>query len=197
MPSTPTRMANKALRIAGQVAMILLSLLFSFAYIDLNIPGHQNFCDADQIYLIRGMLILIMVFIGFLINAILFLWKKHWVVYRKLSIAGTILIVLAMISTRSLITHFQYGEEVHHISNLSDAYVLIDVRLFENGTFISSTYDASCNRENTGTYDLNANQLNLKFDNVKSEYLETRYAIHHDTLVSESGDNEKLIIFQP
>ena len=132
--------------------------------------------------------------IGFLINSIIFLIRKHWVKYRIIAISVTILIGLLILSTRAIVTEVVYGEIIHKISNQDDAYTLIKIRLFENNRFISETYNLSCNIENIGTYKLTGDKLTLVFEGEKSEYLDTHYQLNNDTLKSYNNEYKDLII---
>ncbi|MFI2742199.1 hypothetical protein ACG2LH_05630 [Zhouia sp. PK063] len=87
-----------------------------------------------------------------------------------------------------------YGKISYTITNQDNAYTLIKIRLFKNHKFISQTYDLGCNVENTGTYKLTANKLTLMFNEEKSEYLESRYQLKNNVLISLASENDTLIM---
>ena len=185
---------KNSLKIFGQVIIGIIILSFGISLINFTVPGHRNFCDADQIFMYYLGLLFIIITIAFLINSTFFLIKKQWTRYRIIAISLTLLIGLLILSTRSIITNTVYGKTLHTITNQDNAYTLIKIRLFKNHKFISETYDLSCNIENIGTYELTKNELTLKFNGAKSEYLETRYQIKKDTLKSLDHENEILIM---
>ncbi|WP_066633799.1 hypothetical protein [Labilibacter marinus] len=185
---------KKTLKIFGQVITGIIILSLGILLINFTVPGHWNFCDADQIYMYYFGLLFIVITIGFLINSVIFLVKKQWIKYRIIAISLTLLIGLLILLTRSIMTKTIYGKTLHTITNQDDAYTLIKIRMFKNHKFISETYDMSCNVENTGTYKLTDNELTLKFNGEKSEYLESRYRLKNDTLISLESENYKLIM---
>lgn len=185
---------QSTLRILGQVIAGFIILFLGIVWINFTIPGRRNFCDADQIYILYFAAFSIILAIGFLINSIIFLIRKHWIKYRIIAISMTLLIGLMVLLSRGIVTKTVYGKTLYTITNQEDAYALIDIRLFKNQKFISVTYDLCCNVENTGTYKLTENQLTLSFNGEKSEYLETRYEIRNDTLISLDNTNEILIM---
>ncbi len=187
-------MIRMVLKIFGQAIAGILILSLGISWISFSIPGQRNFCDADQIYMYYFGLMFILITIGFLINSIIFLIKKQWTRYRIIVISLTLLIGLLILSTRSIVTRTIYGKPLQTVTNQENAYTLIKIRLFKNHKFISETYNLSCNIENTGTYKLTDNELSLKFNGEKSEYLETRYRLKNDTLKSIDDQNEILIM---
>lgn len=188
----------KVLRIAGQVTM--LSLLFFLAYvlIDLKLPGQRTFTDQDQVgWALFGTLFYVLAF-GLLINSIFQLYRNHWRNYRIIVAVVTTVIIFLVISPREKYVNLLLGKPdlTYTRVDKNENYLTasVSIKLFENGKFLSETYDAHLNNENIGNYIFENGTLKLDFENEQSEYMGTEYKIINDTLqCMDCSEKVKLI----
>ncbi len=176
----------KVLRIVGQV--LILSFLFLFAYplIELKLPGKRIFTDQDQIgMVIFGALFFITAF-GLLLNSTIMFSKNHWRNYRLIASIATVILVSLILLPRENFVKIILGKPNHSFNRVDKnekyATASIKIRLFENGKFLSETYDAHLNNENIGNYTFKNGNLILDFVNEKSEYIGTEFKMINDTL---------------
>ena len=166
--------------IIGQLITVSLFLFLGFFLIYMKIPGNGAICDAEQIMLFGTWIIFIPLAFGLIINSWIFYKKGKWKNYRIILIMVALILILLSISMREIIMATYYGNEKNVIEGENP--VFIKIQLFENGKFFAYTYDISCESENTGTYNLTNNKLNLNYTNEKSEYLGTEYKIENNNV---------------
>lgn len=166
---------KNVLIIIGQVIVVSLTLFFGIFLLYMEIPGNRALCDTEQILLVGTWTIFIPLAFGIIINSWSFHKKGKWKSYRITIILVTSILLFFSISLREIIMATYYGKEKNVIEGENP--VFIKIQLFENGKFFAYVDAISCESENTGTYNLTDNKLNLNYKNSKSEYLGTEYKI--------------------
>jgi hypothetical protein len=176
----------KVLRIIGQVLTLSSIVLFAYPLIELKLPGKRIFTDQDQIGMaIFGALFFITTF-GLLLNSTIMFSKKHWKNYRLIAVIISVIFISLVLLPRENIVKLILGKPNHSFNRVDKnekyATATMKIRLFENGKFLSETYDAHLNNENIGNYTFENGNLNLDFHNEKSEYMGTEFKMINDTL---------------
>ncbi|WP_422092090.1 hypothetical protein [Tenacibaculum ovolyticum] len=171
---------KNVLIIIGQIIVVSLTLFSGIFLLYLEIPGNGALCDAEQIMLVGTWTFFIPLAFGIIINSWIFHKKGKWKNYRISIILVTSILLFFSISLREIIMATYYGKEKNVIE--AEIPVFIKIQLFENGKFFAYTYDISCESENTGTYNLTDNKLNLNYKNEKSKYLGTEYKIENNNV---------------
>jgi len=165
-----------------QIITLVISMFISFSFIDFNIPGHGNFCDADQLYIAYLGIILISCCLAFLGLSIYSIIKKRLIKIRYTGIALLFLLVVGIFTSNKIGQIILFSGGSAKIKAKLD-YPIIDLTLYESGDFYVRTYDTSCNDEIIGTYQLNNDTLVLIKEN-ESHYLSKSYIMSSDSLIS-------------
>ncbi len=173
------------------ITIPILLFLFYIALI-INIPGKGAMCDQDAIGISISMLIFVPVSMVFLIRTLSQLLKKNDEKFRKLSLIIFIsLSILSYGGLNKLIFTFYFGELKIKAYSTEDQMAFI--AFYKNGTFYSEGFDASCNEQITGTYEMSNTDLKLNYDK-KSEFISTNYKRNGNTLISFDNKKDTLII---
>ncbi len=170
----------KALGIISQVFVLFLASFLGWLLIEMKIPGKGAICDAGQLYLFLTWCVFIFISVGIIINSRTYYIKGKWKKYRV--VVGLFISVLLFFSIflRAIIMTVYYGREKYVIE--AKELVFIKIQLFENKKFFAYTYNAACEVENIGTYNIIEGVLTLNYKNEKSEYLGTKYLIENDKI---------------
>lgn len=176
----------KVLRIITQSALIAAVCFLAYVLIDLKWPGHRTFSDQDQIvWALFGTLFYISAF-GLILNSIILFNRGHWRNYRIIAAFVAVVLICLVISPRENYVDVILGEpestyfRVDRNKNYTTASV--SIKFFENGRFLSETFDGNLNDENLGNYILKNDNLTLYFEDAKSDFMGTEYKIVNDTL---------------
>ncbi len=170
----------KVLVIIGQVFVLFLISFFGWFLIEMKIPGKGAICDAEQLYLFLTWCVFIFISVGMIINSSLYYMKSKWKRYRVIVILFISSLLFCSIFLRAIIMTVYYGTEKYVIE--AEELVFIKIQLFENKKFFAYTYNAACELENIGTYNIIEGVLTLNYKNEKSEYLGTKYRIENDKI---------------
>ena len=184
------------LKILGQIIAILIVFSIGGFILFTKTPGNGALCDPEEVLLVITYLLFIISVILFLINSINHHSKNDWKKYRIIMITLTLSMIMLTFSLRMLYFKIAYGNEKYLIENKNGNDVFIKIKLYENGKFFSYTYDASCESENIGTYNISGNNLTFNYANEKSKYLENRYTIDDKELVCKDCDNNEILEFK-
>jgi hypothetical protein len=88
--------------------------------------------------------------------------------------------VFASISSRWIGNTILFDSKVLELSSNENSFELIDITLYNNGRFLASTYNMSCQKEHVGHYTITNDTLYFNFNNDPSEYISETY-IKHET----------------
>ncbi len=171
---------RNVLIIIGQVIIVSFALFFGFFLLYMEIPGNGALCDAEEIMLVGTWSIFLALVLGIIMNSWNNYKKGKWKKYRIVIISIITAILFLSFFLRPIIMTIYYGKEENVIEGENPIY--IKIQLFENGNFFAYTYDISCETENTGTYNLIKNKLNLNYKNEKSKHLGTKYKIENSNV---------------
>jgi hypothetical protein len=123
--------------------------------------------------------------IGLIINSFFFLMKNHWKKYRIGILVFAFGFMMAVLLPRQLTIWIALGPQESEftaldVDNSSD--VSIQLELFENKKFLSTSTNFHRTEENIGTYTKRDALLHLTFHNKKSKLIGTKFKVQNDTL---------------
>ncbi|RKN83235.1 hypothetical protein [Ulvibacterium marinum] len=176
----------KVLRIIGQVLVLSSITLLAYPLIELKIPGKRIFTDQGQIGMSVFGALFFIIASGLLLNSIIMFTQNHWRNYRLIASIIIVILVFLVILPRENYVKSVLGKPKLSFNRINKnekyATATIKIRLFNNGRFLSETYDAHLNNENMGNYTFENGNLSLDFHNEKPEYMGTELKIINDTL---------------
>lgn len=160
--------------------MLIGSLLFYS-----RIPGNNTFTDNDGLPIAMGYGIFLLIGIGLVLNSYYFIIKNH---LKKIRIGILVLviggIIMVLIPREFLIYTFLGNQksELISVNTKETDYIWVDMKFYENDTFLCSSTNFNLTVENIGKYKLTNSSLHLTYENEQSKFLGTTFQIENDTL---------------
>jgi energy-coupling factor transporter transmembrane protein EcfT len=185
------------LRIIGQSIMLIAICLVGFCLIYPRIPGYNTSTDHDAGPWYFLYVTFIILTSAFLINTIIFLYKKHWKVYRLLVLSLITGLIISIFTPRKYILRLFLGEmkvEYRSVNTKNLKYYWIQIELFDNNNFLSSSSNYNLTIENIGKYELSEELLILQFENKQSDFMGKEFKINQDTLYCKDCKSEIKLI---
>lgn len=185
-----TTIIRNIFKIVGQFLAVIFTGLLGILLTYEEIPGNESICDAGQADYVFAWFLFSVFSFFLIINSAIFYQKKNWVKYRIIVISTFSLLLFLSLFIKSITFFIFYGNEKYVIERAKESFELIDLKLYENKRFHSWTFDMGCQVGNVGTYTITDKRLTLKFEDVKSEYLGTRYQIENNNIKCLDCDND-------
>jgi hypothetical protein len=184
-------------RIIGQLLTIFVFVFSGVGLFHFRLPGNHSFTDNDLAVSAILYAIFFMTGIGLIVNSFFFIIKSHWKKYRVGVLAFVFGCILAIVVPRQFIFWIAFGKQESEfvtvdVDNSSD--VMIQLKLFKNNKFVSTSTNFHLTKENIGTYIKSDTLLRLTFPNEKSQLIGTKFKIQNDTLYCEDCSSEITLI---
>ena len=160
------------------LALVALFLLFaSGVLVEWRLPGNNDWTDQDMVIAYGFGLFSAVLWLGFVVNNTFFLVRGHWPRFRRYALIASVVLPLGSYIIRPIVVQLSYGTKVAEYIELQDSFPHLNLTLYSNGKFISTTYDAAYNVENIGHAEWDGDVLRLEFVDEPSRYLDYKYEL--------------------
>ena len=160
------------------LAMVVLFLLFaSGVLVEWRLPGNNDWTDQDMVVAYGFGLFSAVLWLGFVVNNVFFLFRGHWPRFRRYALIASVVLPLGSYIIRPIVVQLSYGTKVAEYIELQDSFPHLNLTLYSSGKFISSTYDAAYHVENIGYAEWDGDVLRLEFVDEPSRYLDYKYEL--------------------
>jgi len=166
------------------LALVALFLLFaSGVLVEWRLPGNNDWTDQDMVIAYGFGLFSAVLWLGFVVNNVFFLFRGHWPKFRRWALIAAVVLPLGSYVIRPIVVQLSYGTKVAEYIELQDSFPHLNLTLYSSGKFISSTYDAAYHVENIGYAEWDGDVLRLEFVDEPSRYLDFKYELVDSVLL--------------
>jgi len=167
-----------------QVTFVGVLLFTGFILLQVKWPGYQTYTDNDAGLFYYISVVFMCALILLFLNSVLFYFLKHWRIYRLYIACFTVLLLILVILPREyFVKALLSNEQTTYKSEFNnESLYYINIRLFEAGKFLAETSDFEYTVENIGDYLIEHDTLTLKFKNLKSNYIGSKFLIINNEL---------------
>ena len=160
------------------LALVALFLLFaSGVLVEWRLPGNNDWTDQDMVIAYGFGLFSAVLWLGFVVNNAFFLTRGHWPRFRRYALIASVVLPLGSYIIRPIVVQLSYGTQVAEYIESQDSFPHLNLTLYSNGKFISTTYDAAYHVENIGRAEWDGDVLRLEFVDEPSRYLDYKYEL--------------------
>lgn len=151
------------------------------------------YTDQDLVVVYPYLLGIALLWIGFLTNTLIQLWRKVWPVYRKVNLFYLILLLAFSFGSRSAAILVNYGLEEVKYCNTEDSFLHITLNLYSKDRFLIQEYEFM-QRESIGTYNWEGDKLFLHYEKDVPKLTDSVYYIQNELLVPQDTSNQTLTL---
>ena len=160
------------------LSLVALFLLFaSGVLVEWRLPGNNDWTDQDMVIAYGFGLFSAVLWLGFVVNNAFFLFRGHWPRFRRYAMIASVVLPLGSYMIRPIVVQLSYGTKVAEYIELQDSFPHLNLTLYSNDNFISTTYDAAYHVENIGHVEWDGNVLILEFVNEPSRYMDYKFEL--------------------
>lgn len=160
------------------LALVALFLLFaSGVFVEWRLPGNNDWTDQDMVIAYGFGLFSAVLWLGFVVNNTFFLFRGHWPRFRRYALIASVVMPLGSYIIRPIVVQLSYGTKVAEYIELQDSFPHLNLTLYFNDKFISTTYDAAYHVENIGHAEWDGDVLRLEFVDEPSQYSNHKYEL--------------------
>ena len=175
------------------LALVALFLLFaSGVLVEWRLPGNNDWTDQDMVIAYGFGLFSAVLWLGFVVNNTFFLVRGHWPKFRRWASIAAVVLPMGSYIIRPILVQFSYGTKVAEYIELQDSFPHLNLTLYSNGKFISTTYDAAYHVENCGHAEWDCDVLRLQFVDEPSQYLDHVYELVDNVLLPQDQSLQAL-----
>ena len=168
------------------LALVALFLLFaSGVLVEWRLPGNNDWTDQDMVIAYGFGLFSAVLWLGFVVNNAFFLFRGHWPRFRRYALIASVVLPLGSYIIRPIVVQLSYGTKVAEYIELQDSFPHLNLTLYSNDKFISTTYDAAYHVENIGHAEWDGDVLKLEFFDEPSRYLDYKYELVDNVLLPQ------------
>ena len=168
------------------LALVVLFLLFaSGVLVEWRLPGNNDWTDQDMVIAYGFGLFSAVLWLGFVVNNTFFLFRAHWPRFRRYALIASVVLPLGSNIIRRIVVQLSYGTKVAEYIELQDSFPHLNLTLYSNDKFISTTYDAAYHVENIGHAEWDGDVLRLDFVDEPSRYLDYKYELVDELLIPD------------
>jgi hypothetical protein len=170
------------------LALVALFLLFALGVlVEWRLPGNNDWTDQDMVIAYGFSLISTVIWLGFVMNNMFFLTRRHWPKFRRRAIIAAVVLPFGSYLLRPIMIQVSYGTKVAEFTELQDSFPHLNLTLYSSGKFISTTYDAAYHVENIGHAEWDREVFELEFYDGQSQYLDRKYVLVDGLWVPEDA----------
>ena len=173
------------LRILALALAALILLFASGVLVEWRLPGNYDWTDQDMVIAYGFGLFSAVLWLGFVVNNAFFLFRGHWSRFRRYALIASVVLPLGSYIIRPIVVQLSYGTKVAEYIELQDSFPHLNLTLYSNGKFISTTYDAAYHVENIGSAEWDGDVLRLEFFDEPSQYLDHKYKLVDELLIPD------------